>query len=255
MKKISFRFTGFAAVAVASLFAQSPHPMASGFQDLSSMANSNAYTSRIEGSQSGPVVGKPFSATETRRTVQTLSDGSHVNHSDTSYFYRDAQGRVRVESPDRVEIYDPVSMYEYDLNPKSKRYTRVTHSGNIYQFSMAVVGGTSWTSFHSGTPTQEQKASSGMTEDLSAQWINGVSARGTRITLTIPANTFGNERDLKVVNERWYSDDLQALVKSSNSDPRFGVTTYELTNLQRVPPDVALFQVPADYVLKEDRHQ
>lgn len=37
------------------------------------------------------------------------------------------------------------------------------------------------------------------------------------------------------------------LVKSVSTDPRFGTTTYELTNISRQPPDPSLFQVPADY--------
>src|SRR6266852_2890768 len=68
-------------------------------------------------------------------------------------------------------------------------------------------------------------------EDLQPQVVNGIRAKGSRVTMTIPKGAFGNDRDVKVVNERWYSDDLQILLKSSNSDPRFGVTTYELTNI------------------------
>ena len=52
---------------------------------------------------------------------------------------------------------------------------------------------------------------------------------------------------IHVVNERWYSDDLQMLVKTVNSDPRFGDNTYEFTNVSRGEPDPALFQIPADY--------
>ena len=37
------------------------------------------------------------------------------------------------------------------------------------------------------------------------------------------------------------------LVKSTNSDPRFGTTTYELSNIVPGPPNPALFQVPGDY--------
>ncbi|HKA01147.1 MAG TPA: hypothetical protein VKE70_31760, partial [Candidatus Solibacter sp.] len=88
---------------------------------------------------------------------------------------------------------------------------------------------------------------SGTTEELAAQVINGVRAKGSRVTITIPAGSFGNDRDVKVVNERWYSDDLQVLVKSINNDPRFGITTYELTNIVTGAPDPALFLVPSDY--------
>ena len=92
-----------------------------------------------------------------------------------------------------------------------------------------------------------------VTEELPPQIVNGVWAKGSRITITIPAGTFGNDRDVKVVNERWYSDDLKVLLKSSNSDPRYGVTTYELTQIVQAPPSPALFQVPADYKLRLTR--
>ena len=37
------------------------------------------------------------------------------------------------------------------------------------------------------------------------------------------------------------------VVKSVNSDPRFGETTYELTDIREGAQDAALFQVPGDY--------
>ena len=52
---------------------------------------------------------------------------------------------------------------------------------------------------------------------------------------------------MKVINERWYSDDWQVLLKSMNSDPSFGVTTYELTNIVQLQPDPALFLVPSEF--------
>jgi len=52
------------------------------------------------------------------------------------------------------------------------------------------------------------------------------------------------------VNERWYSDDLQMVVKSSNSDPRFGTTTYELTDINRAEP-TRLCSSSSGYTLKE----
>jgi hypothetical protein len=96
----------------------------------------------------------------------------------------------------------------------------------------------------SATPVQE---------DLGTQTINGVVAKGTRSTITIPAGQIGNDRALQVVNERWYSDDLAMLVKSSNSDPRFGTTDFELTNISRAAPDPSLFQVPSDYSVSEPK--
>jgi hypothetical protein len=88
-------------------------------------------------------------------------------------------------------------------------------------------------------------------EKLEARNVEGVQAEGTRITTTIPAGDIGNEQPIQIVNESWYSPELQVVVMTRHSDPRFGETTYRLTNIQRGEPSPALFQVPSDYTLKE----
>jgi len=88
-------------------------------------------------------------------------------------------------------------------------------------------------------------------EDLGTQTISGVTAKGTRYTHTIPAGQIGNEKAIVVVSERWYSDELQMVVKSTRSDPRFGTSTYTVTNIQRTEPAAGLFTVPADYTVQE----
>ena len=37
-----------------------------------------------------------------------------------------------------------------------------------------------------------------------------------------------------------------------HSDPRYGETTYRLTNISRAEPAATLFQVPSDYTVKEN---
>ena len=87
-------------------------------------------------------------------------------------------------------------------------------------------------------------------ENLGENLVNGVHATGKRETRTIPPGAIGNDRTLEIVDERWFSSDLQVLVKSVNSDPRFGETTYQLTNIVRTMQDPALFQIPTDYSVK-----
>ncbi len=91
-----------------------------------------------------------------------------------------------------------------------------------------------------------------VTEKLGTQVIEGVAAEGSRTTTTIPAGEIGNERAIDIVSERWYSPELKTVVMSRHSDPRFGETTYRLTNISRDEPQHTLFEVPADYTLKED---
>ena len=90
-----------------------------------------------------------------------------------------------------------------------------------------------------------------VTESLGRQNIEGVDAEGTRSTITIPEGEIGNERPIVIVSERWYSPDLQTVVLTRHSDPRFGETTYRLTNINRSEPAKALFEVPADYTIQE----
>jgi hypothetical protein len=88
-------------------------------------------------------------------------------------------------------------------------------------------------------------------EDLGQQVIEGVLATGTRMTTTIPAGSIGNEQPILVVSEQWFSPDLKVLVMTKHSDPRSGENTYRLTNITQTEPARSLFEVPADYTLKD----
>ena len=88
-------------------------------------------------------------------------------------------------------------------------------------------------------------------EDLGRQFMEGVTVEGTRTTMTIPAGQIGNEQPIKVVSERWFSPELKVLVMSRQADPRFGETTYRLTNVTRDEPSPELFEVPSDFKVIE----
>ncbi|HQR37726.1 MAG TPA: hypothetical protein PLF26_04935 [Blastocatellia bacterium] len=84
-------------------------------------------------------------------------------------------------------------------------------------------------------------------ESLGKRNIEGVECEGTRSTITIAAGEIGNERAIEVVTEQWYSPELQTVVMRKHTDPRFGETTFRLTNVKREEPDKSLFEVPADF--------
>jgi len=99
--------------------------------------------------------------------------------------------------------------------------------------------------WHSGSEKR------GKTESLGKQTIEGVEVEGTRNVTTIPAGEIGNERAIEIVFERWYSPELQTVVMTRHTDPRFGETSYRLTNISRDEPARSLFEVPAGYTIKE----
>jgi hypothetical protein len=142
-------------------------------------------------------------------------------------------------------LFDAPSHINYTINPKTCSMQTVGEDASI--IIAATESGTSWSS-HSGTTRPGANPAPNpnlVVEDLGVQVINGVNAEGKRQTLTIPAKNLGTDRDIKVVNERWYSESLGILIRSSNVDPRFGSTTYELTEINQSNPDPALFNAPS----------
>jgi hypothetical protein len=200
----------------------------------------------LAGGQTEPVTGKPFSATEVSHSVQTLADGSRAEQTETASFARDETGRIRQDNGKMIVLYDPKTHLYSVLDSASKTYYETK------AFSVSISGNRVMTwSYQSNNntsvPVLTVQAPETHEAELPGQMISGLWAKGSRITTVIPAGKFGNQRDLQVVDERWYSDDMKILLKTSNSDPRFGTTTYELTNLTPGPPDPALFQIPAGY--------
>jgi hypothetical protein len=215
--------------------------------------------------------GKPFSATITTHTSQTYSDGTNVNQTTTVVQYRDAEGRTRVENDapggKLISIRDPVAGVVYSLDAAAKTVVQrpIAGAGGARGGALAsptgdappVAGARGGRGARGGSMTTASGADAivengkrnpnNTVEDLGMMTVNGVPARGTRITNVIPVGAIGNDREFRSVDERWYSPDLNMLVKSVSTDPRFGTTTREMSNISRANPDRSLFEVPADY--------
>jgi len=229
----------------------------------------------------GPTVkSAPYSAQAVNEMVQTLADGNRITHTSTSTIYRDSQGRQRREESAggavrSVFITDPVEGVSYTLMPNSKEARKsgqrtvgfsystggsgagvgtgrggVATTAETRTFTMNSSGSGGEMFFFSGQEISISKVDPAV-DHLGTQTIEGVSAEGTRTTVTIPAGQIGNEQPIVTVTERWYSPELQVTVMSKRTDPRTGTTTYKLTNINRSEPSPAMFQVPADYKVIE----
>ena len=216
----------------------------------------------FEPMRGGKVVkGSPFSAVAVSETTQLLADGNHIHRQTSTALFRDTQGRFRREvtlpalgplaasgdAPRFVIIHDPVAGQRFVLDVKNKTANKMTATPRMQEGPGE--GDRAWKHF-------ERTGESDMikTESLGTQVIEGVSAEGTRTTRTIPVDRIGNEKPITIVSEVWYSPDLQLVVMTRRSDPRFGETIYKLTNVQRAEPSASLFQVPADFTVQEGRH-
>jgi hypothetical protein len=197
-----------------------------------------------------PVTGAPFSAVEVTTHQQTLANGNVIQHQEQISVFRDSQGRVREEttrtvpggqSYTAVTISDPVARVVRRLNPQSKTVSEMP-------MHQPPAGGASARAVPQGA---RESSANVVKEDLGTQTVNGMTANWTRVTRTIPAGAIGNSQAIQIVKETWVSTELQVPVSIVTSDPRFGTTVTELTNINRTEPDASLFQVPAGYTVSQ----
>jgi hypothetical protein len=233
------------------------------------------------------VVGAPYSAQAATQRVQILTDGNRIEQTTTSSVARDSQGRMRRdeslpgltlnngEAPQIVMIDDPVAGVHWTLDAQRKTAMKMTIPAGkagafgyarampvpamppAASFSMSdgemggIVSAGGKGQMFSQTFSKSGAEADVSKTDLGMQTIEGVTAQGTRMTRTIPAGEVGNQLPIVITTETWYSPALKVLVMSKSSDPRMGETTYTLTNIDRSEPAASLFQVPADYTVRD----
>ena len=187
-----------------------------------------------------------------RAHAHTLEDGTHIATKSQRRLYRDSYGRTRVEfpyppeaqldGPASISIYDPLTGKRYSLDPRQQ-------SGAGDRTSEAA---RSSGTLHVPPPPQpaENVRPKSVREDLGIQTIDGIEAKGTRLTTTIPVAAQGNDKPIVVVS-KLDVDQLGVLVLSRNSDPRMGQMGVQHGRWITPRPDQRTCQVPPDYVIRE----
>jgi hypothetical protein len=84
-------------------------------------------------------------------------------------------------------------------------------------------------------------------QDLGTTTLNGLLARGTRRTETMPDYESETDEAITLEDETWYSEDLHLVLLVRHSDSRVGVQTIGVSNLKREEPPASMFQVPQGY--------
>ena len=180
-------------------------------------------------------------------------------------------------SPHEVKVFidDPVNGTAFVLDPGSKSADKMQRSRKILDEQNAEGDGSrimikslkdsemgeqgapmrmlvKFRDEHSGNPDtivmkMADEKRDVVKEDLGTRNVEGVDCTGTRQTITIPAGAIGNEKPISIVTETWYAPSIAAVVESTSDDPRYGKTTYQLTNVQLTEPARSLFEPPADF--------
>lgn len=233
---------------------------------------------RVMGGPAETVKGLPYTAESVTEHTQVLADGNRITHTNKSSFARDSEGRTRRESTIQglgpvgktetpvvsVHIEDPVAKVHYTLDSERKVAmkskadaglhfniaTTPAQGGNV-MFERKVITTQNKNTVSTQIEMRTRPEGALKKEDLGTRNIEGVSAKGTRMVMTIPAGEVGNERPIEVVTETWYSDEIQAVVLTKHTDPRTGEMTNRLSNIRLGEPSKSLFEPPADYKVEE----
>jgi hypothetical protein len=212
----------------------------------------------------------PISASFQIERKQVLANGSTITDTRTGKIARDSEGRTYFEMTTlrdaaanpptytSININDPVSGIQIVLIPNShiaRRYTRTPRTADVAQLR-PVTPGTGMASAGSpGQPTRPLLTPPSTPaiekEDLGVDSMEGIPVRHYRETRTIPAGQIGNDQELVITSELWYSKELRMNLKSTHNDPRFGEERLMLSALDRGEPPASLFEIPADYTVTD----
>jgi hypothetical protein len=210
------------------------------------------------------VKGVPFSADTVTETARVLQDGNQINQVTHGKIYRDFEGRTRNESSmmmpgpeefQHVSISDPVQQVFISFSTRGEKIATVHHIHSAtHSFSPPPQGRVAAKPLSPRTSTEGRPCPvSPAPENLGTRVIEGYTVVGTRRTHTIDAGKMGNEKPIITITDSWYSDELHEVLLSERDDPQSGHHTTKLVNIQRIEPDPTLFQVPPDFIVRDDQ--
>ena len=229
-------------------------------------------------SRTAAVVGKPYSADERTESAKGVVSTARVFRDGQGRVRREVTvpGLAGAKARTSITISDYVAKVRYDLNPVTKTAVRSVlaasdpgqdgrregeghaaghvepphgfegdgREGQRHEGERREGGGAG-----EGEHREDRGADKGASqrggrkhEDLGTRTVQGVSARGSRNTVTLQGGP--------VSDESWFSPDVGVEVKAVHRDPQTGQTTRTLGNIKRGEPSATLFQVPTDYKLK-----
>lgn len=200
----------------------------------------------------------PFTLTLQTEWQRTLYDGGTITLVNERKIARDSKGRIYQErwtlvpkngttqsAITMIQISDPTTHTLYNCAQDNRHECQKLD----YEWS------TSAEYKEDDPPTGELPGGRGhvMRDDLGTQLLEGVEAVGTRISTIYNPGVFGNDREVTVERESWFSAQLGINLLSVRNDPRFGKQTFTVTNLILAEPDAKLFELPEGFKVTNTR--
>jgi len=202
------------------------------------------------------VTGKPILTAFTIMHTETLP-GNTINSTTTGTFARGSDGStyrdVKLSAIGPWAASGKAQEFAYIRNETTGMQYVVNVTKGTYRI-FPIHGHNPPSGGGSGRPSRPTPANETVTDNPSGTYTDSVTkavypADDKLVTRTIPAGTIGNLNALVITTERWYSSALDILLEDTHSDPRFGTTTYQLSNIGQSPasslftPDPSFTQV------------
>jgi hypothetical protein len=203
--------------------------------------------------QPGTISLTPLKATFVRSVLEAQPDGSTSTRSTTGTYYRDSNGRTRLELGNTVVISDPIARTTITLDLAAAT-TRVmgpptsAPAGSVAPASGSAPPAPVHTSHAVGTAEPVRA--------LGTMNINGFQARGFRGEVVFPAGIGGNPVPTRHVSETWRSDDLRLHISTtsttsavkSGGDVLIRQSVEQYRDIMRgAQVDPSLFAIPAGF--------
>lgn len=206
--------------------------------------------SRLQSSRiSSPTKGKPYSALEIKEMVRALADGNQLTTRVESRLFRDSAGRTRTETEVRgqklIIITDPVAQQYYALRPEQGSALRL--SGPRPPPPPRV-------------PDDKPREYTGMMKyitdgdkaELGEREIEGIPARGYKLSFEIPAGAVGNELAIAITSETWTATGgWNMTLRRKGSDPRYGDENLTLSDIKQGEQPLSLFTLPENIKVRD----
>jgi hypothetical protein len=198
-----------------------------------------------------PIPNAPLMAVVTVQRSRILPTGTTVNQKTMSAIARDSHGKIFNERRPfiavsdsavppiiSIHIYDPQTRINSFLDPQNQ----VVYQGMVNRPPSTLPPDVGQIPFvGTSLPSEYVKE-----EDLGHRKMEGVDVHGLRETQTISTEANGG-KEIKVVDEYWYSDELRLNMLVIHKDPRTGEQTTEVTQVSRGEPPASIFDIPSNY--------
>jgi hypothetical protein len=259
----AFAFAGFVLYSDRNIIFELPGMSSDGHNTLRGFDSNPTVSLEVDQDDSqGPlelsfaeklIRNKPYSAQIEGDAIQTLTDGSLLHRQWRNMYFRDADGRIRLEQthpfsaaspsgPSRIKVWvgDPVA--NKSSVSEGDRGSQWTEPGwqkeFLFQFNKAK--GVVMLNLPVLNDTEDIRRTA-----LGVKQIEGMTCRGMKEDITLPIGIIGNQRAVRISIEIWYAPDIEAVVRSEVNDPRFGKIGYKLANVRLGPQPFSLFDQSA----------